>query len=209
MTMHVMAGDDVRASLELAGNTLEDALAWATGELERIHGPLEAKPAIPTYEMPAHAVGTGSPFAAPDHDALDELARYYANASRFEHVVSSKTLGASPVRCWPHHFDVATLVTLDQPGTDPEAARSIGFGMSPGDTSYEEPYFYVNPWPLSQEREGHPELGGIGHWHTEGWFGAVLPASSIAEGAAVDQARQVLAHVQSGFAAGRSILEAL
>jgi hypothetical protein len=209
MTLHVRIDGETVASLELTGKTLAGAVAWVTGELEKKHGSLRAKPAIPTHEMPAHPVGRGSPFAAPDRDALEELTRYYANAWRFESVMSGKTLGASPVRCWPHHFDIATLVTLDPPGTNPEEARSIGLGLSPGDAIYDEPYFYVNPWPFPEDREGCPELGGGGHWRTEGWFGAVLPASAVDGGSATDQARQVFAFITSAFAAERSILEAL
>jgi hypothetical protein len=209
LTMHVTRDRGLEASLELAGKTLAEALAWVRGALEKIHGPLATEPSIPTHEMPPHPVGSGSPFATPDSEALEELARYYANASLFERVVSRNTLGASPVRCWPHHFDIATLVTLDPPGSDPEKARSIGFGMSPGDTNYDEPYFYINPWPFPERREGYAEVGGGGHWHTEGWFGAVLPASSIGGGSAADQARQVFAYIKSAFATGRSILEAL
>lgn len=202
LTMHVMAGGDVQTSVVLAGMTLRDGFAWVTDELEKIHGPLETKPAVPTH-------GSGDAFAEPDTEALEELARYYANAARFQSVVSSLTLGASPVRCWPHHFDIATLVTLDPPEIDPEEARSIGFGLSPGDTSYDEPYFYINPWPYPEEREGYPELGGQGHWHAEGWFGAVLPASSLGDRSKLVQARQVFAYIKSAFATNRSILEAL
>ena len=53
---------------------------------------------------------------------------------------SMKMTGAPVVRCWPHHFDMATLFNL---GED----RSIGVGFSPGDESYDEPYFYCTPWP--------------------------------------------------------------
>ena len=81
--------------------------------------------------------------------------------------------------------------------------------MSPGDTSYDEPYFYINPWPFPEKRDGHPDLEGGGHWHTEGWFGAVLPASSIRDGSASEQGGQVYAFIRSAFATDRAILEAL
>lgn len=209
MSLIVLKKDEVAASLQLAGKTLADALGWTIAELEMIHGSFETKPAIPTYEMPEHPVGNGAAFGPPDSAALEELARYCANAFRFESIVGNRTLGASPVRCWPHHFDIATLITLDPPGTDPEDARSIGFGMSPGDASYDEPYFYINPWPFPETRDSNPELEGGGHWHTEGWFGAVLPASSISDVSADKQGRQVYAYIRSAFAADRAILEAL
>ena len=51
--------------------------------------------------------------------------------------------GPSPVRCWPHHFDIATCVALES--GDPERERGIGTGLSPGDGTYGQPYFHVNP----------------------------------------------------------------
>ena len=47
--------------------------------------------------------------------------------------------------CWPHHFDIATLVKLED--GQPANARSIGVGVSPGDEYYAQPYVYVSPWP--------------------------------------------------------------
>jgi hypothetical protein len=209
LSLHVMRAHGQRSFKALEGMTLQRALDWVVNELKDAQSePLAASPAIPTYEMPDHEVGRGAVFGPPDTARLEDLARWYANAHRLAAFVSANTLGASPVRCWPHHFDIATLVTLDRAGTDPERARSIGFGLSPGDSSYAEPYFYINPWPFPGKREGHAPLAGGGHWHTEGWFGAVLPASDI-EGDGSAQAEQVLVFAKSAMAANRIILGTL
>ena len=81
------------------------------------------------------------------------------------------------MRLWPHHFDIATLWTLDA-GVDAEEARSVGMGLSPGDGTYAQPYWYVTPWPYPQATaEELPPLPA-GRWHAEarngGWTGAVL-----------------------------------
>jgi hypothetical protein len=76
-----------------------------------------------------------------------------------------------PVRCWPHHFDIAFLVPL-------EAARSIGIGLSPGDEYYAQPYFYLSPYP-APEPQDLPPLPRGGRWHTRGFFGAVAPATDL------------------------------
>jgi len=209
LAIQVQSSRGVVTSIALSGKTLDEALDRVNAALEEAEGgALSTKPAIPTYEMPSHPVGEGQPFADPDTKRLKELARWYANASRLAKIVSENTLGASPVRCWPHHFDIATLVTLDPPGTDPETARSIGFGLSPGDASYDEPYFYINPWPFPEKRDGHGDLAGGAHWHAEGWFGGVLPASAI-RGDRREQAEQVLAYAKSAMAADRVILGTL
>jgi hypothetical protein len=82
----------------------------------------------------------------------------------------------SPVRCWPHHFDIATLVSI--PGGAPGEVRTIGVGLSPGDGSYAEPYFYVTPWP-APDGPTLPELPAGAAWHRAGWFGAVLTGTAI------------------------------
>ena len=41
----------------------------------------------------------------------------------------------------------------------------IGVGLSPGDTYYAEPYWYVSPYPYPG-LEDLPVLDGSGFWHT-------------------------------------------
>jgi hypothetical protein len=160
--------------LPLAGETLARALAWA-GQL--LGG---AAPALPPYQMPEHVVGNGGVFGGRDRDALAELARWYASADALLcNFVSSQPYAkehASPVRCWPHHFDIATLVSVREGA--PDEARTIGLGLSPGDRSHAEPYFYVTPWP-APDSPRLPELPSGAVWNRTGWFGAVLTATAI------------------------------
>ena len=118
----------------------------------------------------------------PHEDALKELSNWYANAAfvldRIRSENESLKPGPSPVRCWPHHFDIATLVSLEKGNS--ENARSIGVGLSPGDGHYGEPYFYVTPWPYPDSKE-LPDLPDGGHWHTKDFVGAILPASEIVD----------------------------
>jgi hypothetical protein len=109
------------------------------------------------------------------------------------------------VRCWPHHFDIATLIEFAPPqGGD--SGRSIGVGLSPGDSSYPEPYFYVTPWPYPNDPP-LPDLAARGEWHTEGWLGAVLTAPSvIAAGSAEAQAQCVDEFVESALKACRELV---
>ena len=86
----------------------------------------------------------------------------------------ARAVAAPTVRCWPHHFDLATLFALE--AGDPETARSVGVGLSPGDGSYAEPYFYCTPWPAP---ENLPEPPGPLHWHTQGFTSLVCPASRV------------------------------
>lgn len=81
------------------------------------------------------------------------------------------------VRCWPHHFDVGALFFLDR--SDPEIARSVGVGLSPGDSSFDQPYFYCSPWPVPALDE-LPAAPGRLSWHTEGFVSLVLTDPSLA-----------------------------
>lgn len=162
-----------RSSMQLAGHTLQEALTWLGQE---VAGDGDAL-ALPVHEMPSHPLGEGSVFSDAGTEARIELAAWFANAFALLRDVLADEPAASPVRCWPHHFDVGSLITLDA-GLDLEEARSIGIGLSPGDGSYDQPYFYVNPWPYP-DADDLPPLAVGAHWHTRGWTGAVLTADRL------------------------------
>jgi hypothetical protein len=198
-------GEEVLRELPLDGRTLDEAYDWMRAEVEGLLSRSLERPLERPGEIPAHPVGGGAPFSFPCANAFAEIGRYFANADRVLRRIADRNPGASPVRCWPHHFDIATLIALD-PGADPETARSIGVGLSPGDGSYDEPYFYVLPWPAPEDRE-LPELASGGRWHTAGWTGAVLEASSFTmAGSNGAQAQRVEAFLASAIAASRQLL---
>ena len=99
------------------------------------------------------------------------LAHLFANSSIILDQLSAAYSGVSVIRCWPHHFDNAALMLLDD-HPDPELQKSIGWGFSPGDEQHPDPYFYVNCWP-------HPEITNTpaiayGKWNLQGWIGTTL-----------------------------------
>ena len=99
--------------------------------------------------------------------AFAQLGAWYGNASLLLDAVVAATPDSAPVRCWPHHFDIATLQILD-------GGRTVGAGFLGGDGQYREPYWYVTPYPYPNDRSSYPPLPRGGFWNTEGWFGAVL-----------------------------------
>lgn len=159
----------------LAGRTLDDGFAFYESRLGcTLVRPFEG--------LPEHPVAHGAKFA-PDPDALARLARGYAEASRQLEGVRAAHREASPVRCWPHHFDIATLCCH---GGD----RTTGAGWSPGDAQVPEPYWYVTPWPYPDPSTLPPLAHGS--WNTEGWVGAVLLGEGEV-GAFLSEALQFLA----------------
>jgi hypothetical protein len=111
---------------------------------------------------------------------LHELAGWFADAEAaldgIRQQMTERSLSASPVRCWPHHFDLATLISLDEAGG--ENARSVNVGLSPGDEHYDEPYYYVSTYPYP-DAAALPPLPKLGHWHTRDFTAAIAPASRI------------------------------
>jgi hypothetical protein len=124
----------------------------------------------PAEGPPSHPVGGGARFDA-DREDLERLHDYFENADANLKVAARREQGASAVVCWPHHFDIATLIMLDPAG---ETARTIGVGMVPGDSGIADPYYYVTPWPYPKSPSLPPLSAG--EWHSEGWFGAFLLA---------------------------------
>lgn len=168
--------------LALGGVTPTEAASWLRSMLSAAGLP-DAALVFPEWEMPVGATLERGAFVA-DPSPLGVLATWFeAGATTLEQLVEVEPR-ASEVRCWPHHFDLATLITLEAHPTDPEQARTVGVGLSPGDGGISEPYLYVTPWPYPEEWST-PALPA-GRWNTAGWYGAVLEAAEVTGQAAVD-----------------------
>jgi hypothetical protein len=154
----------------LRGKTMDDGAEWLRERLAEA-GFDPAKFTLKRhYEIPRHPVASGAKFDAAPSD-LQQLADWYSNAAAaLEEVRISH--GGTEVRCWPHHFDIATLITV-APG------KTVGVGMEPGDKYYDEPYFYINMNPSPSAIQLPDTLDGEGQWHADEWTGAVLPASKF------------------------------
>ena len=72
----------------------------------------------------------GEAVRARHHDVADDGVRQLRPGD-LEGLVAV-TPHASEVRCWPHHFDIATLIEVVG-ATGAEPAHTIGAGMGPGD----------------------------------------------------------------------------
>lgn len=168
------SGDD--PTIPLRGRLLDEAREWLEGAVADVLGSEPRTLGRPEYEIPEHSVGKQTPFA-PTSEGLLELSRFYSDASLLLSELGEETPGTSEIRVWPHHFDIGAVITLT-PARGGSDARTVGVGLSPGDETSDEPYFYVNAWPRP-EADALPAIDGPGQWNTDGWVGAVLPASDI------------------------------
>ncbi|RMH19550.1 MAG: hypothetical protein D6701_04900, partial [Gemmatimonadetes bacterium] len=152
LTVSVGSREHEAAALSLVGRTLDEAVAWLAEALADVGG--AERPALtwPEYDLPDHPVRHGAAFSGGSEGHLRDLeARYHEAAALLDDLAGAEP-HATPVRCWPHHFDIATLLLLD-PEFGAADGRSVGVGMSPGDQGYPEPYWYVTPYP-------YPDLAG-------------------------------------------------
>ncbi|HEX9084000.1 MAG TPA: hypothetical protein VF836_04605, partial [Gemmatimonadaceae bacterium] len=186
------------AEYKLHGRTITDATEWIRSQIKDLGADPSRYTLRRDYEIAAHQVAIGESFDASAPTLFEELSKWFSNAATLLGSVVRKTRGASEVRCWPQHFDLATLIKV-APG------RTIGMGLEPGDDFYDEPYFYLNmsPQPAASRAQSRP-LWGNGTWHTNEWVGPVLPGSQF--GAASAQERQVREFLDSATAACRALV---
>jgi len=181
LALHVGEGRTQVQSFSLDGRSDAQARQWLSEQLGAQGLDAHALDAPSPYEMPAHAISQGAAYGPGGlSDALAELAAWFANAAlligSIQRQMIGRKLAASPARCWPHHFDLATLTTL--PARSPDATRYVGAGLSPGDEYYDEPYFYVSVYP-EPNPVALPSLPTLGHWHLRDFVAAVATAHEI------------------------------
>jgi hypothetical protein len=153
--------------MPLATNTEAEVADWLDGMLAE-QGLAPASGVKLPHEMPA----TGFARALDEGPRLAALASWFAAGAELLEEMRGKfkRYKPGPARCWPHHFDIAIVATLEDARENP---RAIGIGLSPGDDYYAQPYFYLSPYPRP-DTENLPALPPAGRWHTHEFFGAVV-----------------------------------
>ncbi|MCG8443197.1 MAG: hypothetical protein MI723_15445 [Caulobacterales bacterium] len=159
-------------------------------------------PARLVLELPYADEVPSAPDSAPDTEQAVELTRYYANMEACLTELSGRFACISPVRLWPHHFDLARLISLDD-AADPEAARSIGVGLAPDDSAYDQPYLYIAPWPPNLATDRLPAPAGL-RWHQGDFTALVATAEEIMLGP--DARARVDAAIDAGVELCRHML---
>ena len=181
----------------LAGHSLAETTTWLDDALGSVALTPCGNVELP-YALPPEVAAVAE-FS--DTIGLATLAAWFGLANKsLERLAADQsglTPGPSPVRCWPHHFDIATYVSLES--GDAETTEGIGVGMSPGDGSYTQPYFYVNPWP-HLDANTLPDAPVPGHWHTDGFVGAIATADELLS--ADDTEKSLSGFLEKAFVVG-------
>lgn len=163
----------------LQGKKQIDVMIWLEEQIDMLGLDSSQLSLKLPYQIPEYPTAKREAFEVNSEVAGREFDALFHNTNLVLHKIVAGIEGASEVKCWPHHFDIASLITLADTG-DPETSKSINLGMSPGDSSYNEPYFYISPWPYPVEEL--PDIASSGgFWHEHNWVGAVLRVSDIRE----------------------------
>jgi hypothetical protein len=185
------------AHFNLTGQTLEQGLAWLQQQLDHygVEGPRLALGEYPPA-LQHHPLTQGVPFSDTPPALHQELVNYFTNTVQLLQPLVQGHTNAAALLVWPHNFDIATLHSFPD-------GKTIGIGLSPGDTTYPQPYWYITPAPYPGPP--YPDLTGGGFWHSSGWVGAVLTGSQLTPESA-DQPQQVQEFITSALTASASLL---
>ena len=184
LTLCILGTND---ALPLDGRAETEVRGWLASKLAA-RGLDAGKLAAPLpYEMPHNVIALGARYSIEElGPELSALALWYANAdgllSDVRDGLLKRHIKAPAVRCWPHHFDMDSLIQLG-------GNRAVGSGFCPGDEFCDEPYFYISIYP-EPFIPSLPLLPPVGHWHSYKFIAALAPAHKIV--ASLDQRRDIM-----------------
>ena len=181
LSLLVLVEGEITDEAEMHGRTDEEAGDWMRSQLKKLGLEPAGLDAPLPYALPSSPQQGGVAYDQKSNgEALAEIGRLYHNADvLLREVVKANSHikpGPSPVRIWPHHFDMATLISLES--GDFETARAVGIGLAIPDDNNKEFYFYNYPWPRD-ERENLPALAPDTPYVFDGKVGAVQALSKI------------------------------
>ncbi len=197
--------------------SIDEGLQWLEDVLKnRLGRDGKWKLELPQHELPEHSVGGGGLLRFRPVRAFDEFDKLFGDAFGYLTQFAKRTDDASPAYTWPHHFDTAVLLQITNCDASDEASmndksggenqQTIGVGFSPGDDSYDAPYWYVTPWPYPSPNN-LPDTVSPGRWHTTNWVGAVLPVEELTrESTVMAQVRTLDRFIESAVDACRGLL---
>lgn len=204
LSLHLLHKRATIAELGLRGFEQDQILEWIKEQVALFGESTDRLTLELPYRIPEYPDIDDRSFRTDVPESFEALSNCFGNAHLVLEDFRSGHENSSEVRCWPHHFDMATLLSVDD-NPDPESAKSIGVGFSPGDGNYSTPYYYVTPWPYPDvDISKLPAFTAGGEWNTNGWVGALLMVDRISEaGGAAAQLEIITGFINEAIAALR------
>lgn len=175
--------DGYSQEIILDGKSDSDIKEWIGDQLDNMGlSPDELEKKLP-YSLEGLAPEDDAAYDTIDTAiSLQELSLWYDDAQKvlihLARSITDRSVKLSNIIIRPQQFDISIQIHLRT--TKPDYHPVIWIGMSPGDKNYNQPYFYVTPWPFLMPFS-LPELPLLGHWHMQGYVGAVALGSRIIE----------------------------
>jgi hypothetical protein len=210
LTLSLVVDRQQLSSFSLGDRSLSEAYDWLRTVLTELGISAEIVTKLTYFPSDSgEELARGGTFTS--QKLTSNLTDYYAIASNLLQDIVRQESHASPMHIWAHHFDIATLISYPSEkeaqnnSSESGEGKSIGVGLSPGDSGYDEPYWYVTPYPYPVDKTNLPELAGNGFWHTEEWVGAVLTASQFGE--PKSSSEEIRAFLDSAIVACKQLLD--
>ena len=204
----VHAQNQVVEELGLGGKTLAEAVAWVRRELTGHWFDTRAYRIDLHYDLPDYPLLAGGTFESPAGDGYIAFNKVRELGHQVMETYAAEFEYASPVRTWPHHFDIGTYVPirLDAQG---EVFNSLTLGLAIADNMVNDYYFYVTHWTRSGTYSPEPLalLPGEGYWGLGEGTGAILRLRDVSKHNSAEE--QIASITEFMDAAIRSSLQRL
>ena len=160
----------------LQGKTFGQLMVWLEEQVGRSGLPIASFSANLPYELPPYPKLGSKGFDLQAGELAAKFSYYFSNTYEVLDTLQWDFDEEGEVLVYPEHFDQALSVKLKDSG-DVDTSTYVTLGMSPGDTEFAQPYFYVNSWPHVDETILKPLPAGS--WYTEDWVGGLITAEDI------------------------------
>jgi len=189
------ADGNIAQSLSLHGETLQSAVKQISSIMD-----VDLISLSKPYELPGLHIGISEAFDKRQRKSLLLCEQLFSNAYSAILPYTQSEAEASAIKIWPHHFDMASLLTYHAE----KEKKFIGLGLSPGDLNHNNVYFYINTWPYPNINSKTMKPLKYGLWHTEDWTGAILKIQDI--GDALNQGETVQSFLSEGFSRIKALM---
>ena len=203
------ANNEIVKEYPLIGKTRKKGEAWVRGTLKQFGIDTSAYKMDLHYEIPPHEIDYGAPFKSLPEGAYTQFSKLRGIGHEMISRVAAQFEHASPVRTWPHHFDIGSYIPLawDETG---EVEKSITIGLSIQDIYVNEYYFYVTQWSKEGKinYESLPEISP-GEFCAQGRFkGFILRLSELLQSEeTIDQKAMIESFLRKGIQISLDLLQ--
>ena len=172
LTLEWYNNNQLAASLPLSGKTHKEIVGWVSQQAQQA-GIEKAYNYTFHYELPYAKMTDDYQYKIDNQAELDSIIELLDTAQLgINTYLDNKNL-SSPVRVWPHHFDLGAYFTVI-------TGLSLGIGLAIPDSLSTNHYFYVSGYQNNEsiDPEGFKPLTK-GVWAPKGWNGALLDSAGI------------------------------